>query len=187
MKMFSSLFPAALAALTLTACAPTDPPDVVTDLDVERYMGTWYDVGSFPQSFQDGCTCTTATYALQDNGEVSVTNRCRRDAVDGESTVAEARAWVPDSAEPGKLKVEFFPLFAADYWVVDLWEDDPAEPYSLAVVSDPSREFLWILSRTPQVDAQVLDGLVTDLEQRGWDMSRLQDTEHEGCVYDGVE
>jgi apolipoprotein D and lipocalin family protein len=93
---------------------------------------------------------------------------------------------VPDTDAPGKLKVEFFPLFAADYWVVDLWEDDPAEDYPLAVVSDPSREFLWILSRTPTVDPEVRAGLIDDLEARGFDMSRLQDTEHEGCVYDGV-
>jgi len=174
----SGLF--ALLAVGMASCGPETSLVPVSELEVKRYLGTWYDVASFPQTFQEGCHCTTATYELRNDGDISVLNRCRKDAVDGEKSEATARAYIPDPAEPGKLKVEFFWPFAADYWVVDLG-DEAAEPYSHAVVSEPGQQYLWILSRTSAMDQQVYDAILERLGDVGFALDRLDKTPQQGC------
>lgn len=169
-----------LSFTAATGCATSTTIEAVTELEVERYLGTWYDVGSFPQSFQEGCACTTATYEERDDGDISVTNRCRKEGLDGPEDEARARAYLPDPSRPGELKVEFFWPFAADYWVIEL--GDPGDgPYSYAVVSEPGMEYLWILSRTPSMEPALFDEIVARLEGQGFEMSRLAQTRQEGC------
>ena len=144
-------------------------PTVVESLDVERYMGLWYAIGSIPTSFEKQCIQgTTAEYELLENGQVRVTNTCF-DA-DGEPDVAVGRAWIPNEDEPTKLKVSFvrflgFWWFPGAYWVIDLAED-----YSYAVVGHPSYRFGWILSRTPSVSDDVLAGIIERIELQGYDI-----------------
>ncbi|MFH1809549.1 MAG: lipocalin family protein [Pseudomonadota bacterium] len=170
-------------ALLATACAGPTTISAVKDVDLERFDGTWYDVASFPQSFQDGCHCTTATYTLRDNGEVGVLNRCRKGSVDGELSEATARAYLPDPDKPGELKVEFLWPFAADYWVIDLGTPDVGE-YTHAVVSEPGQQYLWILSRAPEMNRTTYDEILGWLVDQGFDTGRLQAVEHQGCPSD---
>jgi apolipoprotein D and lipocalin family protein len=167
-----------LAAVALAGCGTTTserlglpPPTTVAHVDLQRYLGTWYDVASFPQRFQEGCTGTTATYSLRDDGDVGVVNRCRLGTLDGEEDVAEGRARVVDPATNAKLEVSFFRPFWGDYWIVDLGAD-----YEYAVVGDPSRDYLWILSRTPALDATVYDGILARLRAQGYEVERLRRT-----------
>lgn len=166
---------------TLVACATPAPLiDSVETLEVERYMGRWYDVASYPQRFQEGCACTTATYTLQDNGEVRVENACR---IDGEETGITGRAYAPDPARSAELLVEFFVLLpAGDYWVVRLDEplDDDA-PYPLAIVSEPQMDALWVLSREPVLDDAQWADIEAWLETKGFDLGRLERVSHDGC------
>ncbi|NLE59898.1 MAG: lipocalin family protein [Planctomycetes bacterium] len=144
------------------------PLDVVESVDLTRYAGKWYEIASYPTPFQAGCTGTTAEYTLRDDGKVTVVNTCNTGALDGPVDRIEGSARVPDPEVSAKLKVSFFPLFEADYWIIDLGPD-----YEYAVVGEPSRRFLWILSRTPTMDEAVYEEIISRLPEKGYDPDRL--------------
>jgi apolipoprotein D and lipocalin family protein len=161
-------------AILLTSCAMNGistlpPPDVVSRVDLNRYLGTWYEIASFPQRFQKGCTDSRADYRLRDDGDIEVLNSCLRD---GKMDTAKGRAWVVDRATNARLKVSFFWPFRGDYWIIDLGKE-----YEYAVVSAPSMKYLWILSRTPQMEEQRYQEIVGRLKDRGFDEARLTRTE----------
>ncbi len=149
------------------------PLEVVPQLDLPRYLGTWYVIASIPTSFERRCVQgTTAHYTLLPNGQIEVVNACF--SADGQRLEARGRAWIPDPKVPAKLKVSFVNLFglwlfAGDYWVIDLADD-----YSYAVVGHPSRNYGWILSRTPTMPEEVLAGIRQRLEAKGYDWSRFR-------------
>ncbi len=153
----------------LCACASSGPPpatlEVVPRVDLGRYAGRWYEIASFPQRFQKGCTDSRADYRLRGDGTVEVLNSCLRD---GRVATAKGKAWVVDKATGAKLKVSFFWPFRGDYWIIELGRD-----YEYAVVSAPSMKYLWILSRTPQMDEQRYREIVGRLKDRGFDIDRL--------------
>lgn len=144
--------------------------ETVKYVDINKYMGKWYEIASFPQSFQKGCSCTTAEYELMDNGKVRVINSCEVPDKT-ERKVSEGKAWVTDEETNAKLKVQFFWPFSGKYWIIDLADD-----YSYAVVGHPNRKYLWILSRTPQMDKGIYDDIVNRVEQKGFDISNLNVT-----------
>ncbi len=172
---------AALAGLALlgmkaysVARAATSTLDTIPSLDVPRYMGLWYEIARYPNRFERKCDgFTTATYTAQPDGSVKVENRCRR--ADGSIQLAEATAHQVGGPDSPRLKVRFapaalsfIPLAWGDYWVIDLDPD-----YRLAAVSEPGRDYLWILARTPQVEPAAYEALLTRLAARGFDTGRL--------------
>jgi len=167
----------ALAA-ALAACAPArddllPPPATVGQVDLSRYAGTWFEIARFPNSFQDGsrrCVDVTATYTPRPDGNLGVVNRCRDAANGGVERVAEGFA---RSASPGsdRLRVTFFWPFFGDYWVIGL---DPE--YRWAVVAAPSREYLWILSRTPTMSAGAYTVAREIARREGFEVRRLVTT-----------
>ncbi len=184
-----------VAALALTACftEASEPPrpipaaaaidptlgprpsgDTVAQVDVARYVGTWYETATIPQGFQARCAATTATYAPIDATTVSVWNRCRLDAVDGELIEIRGSARVVDPSN-ARLEVDFG-FARAPYWIVDLGVAPPGEPYPWAVVSNPDRSALWILARTPELPAARYDALIERLTVRGFEPARLRRT-----------
>lgn len=160
--------------LLLASCAADGPviapPEVVPRVDLARYAGTWYEIASFPQRFQKGCSDTRAVYTIRDDGKIEVLNSCFRN---GKVDTAKGKAWVVDSATNAKLKVSFFRPFRGDYWIIELGKD-----YEYAVVSAPSRKYLWILSREPRMDDAGYSRIGERLRERGFDVARLQRTEH---------
>ncbi len=161
-------FFAAGCATSTTERQRLPPLETVAHVDLSRYVGTWYEIASFPQSFQRGCTATTATYTLREDGDVDVLNRCRKGSVDGEERSARGRARVVDRATNAKLKVSFFRPFWGDYWIVDLADD-----YSYAVVGHPGRDYLWILARTPTMADATYRSILARLQAQGYETSRL--------------
>ena len=166
-----------LAALLLGACAaPAQaPPRTVSSVDLPRYMGRWYEIARFPNSFEDGrgrrCVGVTAEYALRADGKVAVTNRCL-DANDANrERVAEGTAYAVEDSGNARLRVSFFWPFYGDYWVVGL---DPE--YRWAVVGAPGRDYLWILSRTPWMTAEDHARAVAIATGQGFEAGRLQPT-----------
>jgi apolipoprotein D and lipocalin family protein len=170
----------ALLALTLlTAACATEPgpgtPRTVGQVDLARYAGTWFEAARFPTSFQDSarvrCEQVTATYTARPDGAITVVNRCRNALEGGAERVAEG---VARSAAPGndRLRVSFFWPFYGDYWVIGLDPD-----YRWAVVGAPGRDYLWILSRTPQMAPADFDAAVAIARREGFDTTRLQRTE----------
>lgn len=173
--------PLAMVLMIISACASqpdtgSAPVRAVETLDVPRYMGTWYEVSKYPNWFQAKCVSdTSADYSLQPDGTVQVVNRCRRATGEMDEAVGTARR-----VGPAKLEVRFAPWWLGwlpavwgNYWVIDL---DPS--YQLVAVSDPRREYLWVLARTPKVEPAAYQALLGRLQTQGFDISKLEITKH---------
>jgi len=157
----------AMAAAAVVS-AEEPPLEVVESVDLDRYLGTWYEIASYPAWFQRGCTAVTAQYSLRDDGLIRVVNSCNKGSLDGKLKQSTGRAKVVDGSNNAKLKVSFFGPFWGDYWIVDL---DPK--YRWAVVGVPSRKYLWILSRTRSMDEALYQEIVGRLQAKGYDKARL--------------
>jgi apolipoprotein D and lipocalin family protein len=172
-SVVSRLFFLTLACLHLPAQAQT-PVAPVAQVDLNRYAGKWFEIASFPMFFQRDCVGdTTAEYALAADGSVSVTNRCRTDSG---FDAAEGRATVVEGSNNARLKVSFFWPFRSDYWVIGLDAD-----YRWAVVGNPNRRFLWVLSRTPQLPQEMLDAALKAAADQGYDLKQLRYTAQDGA------
>jgi apolipoprotein D and lipocalin family protein len=163
----------------LSADSVTPPLATIAALDVPRYMGRWYEIAKYPNWFQKKCVGdTSAEYRLQPEGTVQVVNRCRMDNGEWNEAVGLARQ-IGGPTSP-RLEVRFAPAWLSfipavwgDYWVIDL---DPA--YQLVAVSEPRREYLWVLSRNPQVSKDVYEALLHRLRGLGFDPGKLEITPH---------
>jgi apolipoprotein D and lipocalin family protein len=161
----------AAAGLCLTGgCGALYPPlDVVAKVELDRYAGTWYEIARYPNSFERGCVGVTADYTPRDDGRIDVVNTCFESSLDGPSRDILGSARVVDETTNAKLKVSFFWPFEGDYWIIDLAED-----YSYAVVGEPARRFLWILSRTPAMDDALYEDIIAWLPEVGYDPDLLE-------------
>ena len=144
--------------------------EVVPHVDLEKYLGKWYEIARLPARFQEGCSDTTATYTLAKDGSVSVLNECIKN---GKIKQAKGRAKVVDKYTGAKLKVTFFRPFYGDYWIIKLGND-----YDYAVVGTPNRKYLWILSRTPQMDEKLFSQLIEFIKSKGFNVENLIRTSH---------
>ena len=145
----------------------------VKELDIERYMGPWYEIARFDHSFERGLVGCMAHYELQPNGKVKVTNTGYRKSLDGKFKESVGKAYRPDDNVPGKLKVSFFLNFYSEYNVLELAPD-----YRYALIGSKSDSYLWILSRTPELSQDDLDFLLGSAKARGYDTSKLIWVEH---------
>jgi apolipoprotein D and lipocalin family protein len=147
---------------------------VVTGLDLNRYTGKWFEIARFPNKFQKQCAShVDATYVMRTDGDINVTNRCKN--ASGAIEEAVGRARVPNPETMAKLQVRFapqwmtwLPMVWANYWIVDLAPD-----YSVSAVGDPTRKYLWILSRTPAIAEPAYNALMQRLVLQGYDTSKL--------------
>lgn len=156
------------------AAAAPPPLAAIASLDLARYMGEWTEIARYPNRFQKQCVGpSTATYSQQPEGRVRVVNRCPQADGRVDEAIGEARRIGP--AGSATLQVRFAPAWLSalpfvwgDYWVVEL---DAA--YQLAVVSEPKRDYLWVLSRQPSLSAPAWAALTTRLQALGFDPARL--------------
>jgi apolipoprotein D and lipocalin family protein len=155
-----------------------DPVRTVDFVDLSRYLGDWYEIASFPQWFQKDCYCTRAQYSLREDGKVDVLNTCNKGTVNGEFKSAHGYAKVVDEKSNAKLKVTFFWPFFGDYWIIGLDKD-----YRYAVISNSDRSTLWILSRTPELRADLYEEALHIAKAQGLDLTKLKLNEIKGCVY----
>ena len=147
-----------------------DSLEVVAQVDLQRYLGKWYEVAHLPFRFENDCTDITATYSLSKDGKISLLNECLKN---GKLKQAKGKAKVVDKSTGAKLKVTFFWPFSADYWIIDLGKN-----YDYAVVGTPNRKYLWILNRTPQMDDALFAQLVESAKSKGFDVNKLIKTPH---------
>lgn len=144
-----------------------DRLEVVESVDLSRYAGRWYEIARLPNRFEKKCAdSVTADYALRPDGKIEVVNRCRK--TNGQFTTAKGRAKIVDKKTNAKLKVTFFWPFYGDYWILDLGPN-----YEHAVVGDPSRDYLWILSREPRMDEAVYQKLLARMQSRGFKTEQM--------------
>lgn len=159
---------AALAAsfLPLSACSKDFDSTPVDGFDLSCYLGVWYEVARYNHSFEKGMDNTMAEYILQDDGKVFVLNTGWKD---GKFKVAEGKAkYMDPSGESGALKVSFFWFFYSEYNVMIVDEN-----YQISLVGSKSDNYLWILSRTPEPDPDLLKMVLDEAESRGYDTSKL--------------
>jgi lipocalin len=140
----------------------------VKELDLNRYLGTWYEIARFPHSFEKDLVGVTATYSLRDDGKIRVINQGYKNTLDGELSVAEGKAKIPNKLEPAKLKVSFFWIFYGDYNVLELDEN-----YQYVMIGSSSPKYFWILSRTPQMDSATYEMLLEKARKRGYNLDKL--------------
>lgn len=173
MKILSIVRSCLVFLLGYILMANAEQPAVTTvaQVDLQRYLGRWYEIGSFPMYFQRKCVGdTTADYSLEKDGEIGVFNRCR--TADG-FIDATGRAHVVPESGNARLKVSFFWPFYGDYWIIGL-----DESYRWALVGNPQRKNLWILSRTPVLPEAELQKAKAIALQQGFDLSKLRWTSH---------
>ena len=144
--------------------------EVVSHVDLNKYLGKWYEIAHLPFKFEDGCSNITATYALNKDGSIAVLNECIKN---GKKKQAKGKAKVVDKNSGAKLKVTFFWPFYGDYWIIKL--DDN---YGYSVVGTPSRKFLWILSRTKQIDNELNLQLIEFAKSKGFNVDNLIKISH---------
>ncbi|WP_408005456.1 lipocalin family protein [Pseudomonas huanghezhanensis] len=168
----------AFAALLMAGCASSGgdsmPPRTVDHVDLKRYQGTWYELARMPMFFQRNCAQSEAQYKLKDDGNIAVTNRCRTIEGKWEEATGTASPQVPGKTD--KLWVEFDNWFSrllpgvakGDYWVLYL-----GDGYKTALVGNPDRKYMWLLSRTAHVSEQTKNELLTKAQQQGYDTTKL--------------
>jgi apolipoprotein D and lipocalin family protein len=147
------------------------PLATVPSVDLDRYQGRWYEIARLPQTFEKDCYCVSAEYSIHPDGYVEVLNSCRKGSTTGEVKQAHGKAFPVEGTNNSKLRVQFFWPFRGDYWVLKL---DPNCAH--VVVGSPDRESLWILARTPTLDAATYDGLVSFARDRGFPVEQLEKT-----------
>lgn len=171
---------AMLSGLTVAACNPlerqpvgnTSVPQPAKPVELNRYLGKWYEQGRYEASFQQGCEGVTAEYAAEPNGSVAVVNSCRQGGTSGPLKTADASARVVEGSHGAKLKVTFFWPIEGDYWVLDRAND-----YSWSIVGEPSGRYLWLLTRARTISPRQYGALVSRASALGFDTTMLRRTQ----------
>ena len=141
---------------------------VVEQLDIEKYLGTWYEIARYDHSFERGLVGVKANYSMRADGKIKVLNSGYKDSLEGKFSEAIGKAKIPNSNIPSKLKVSFFWIFYGDYFVMELDEN-----YQWAVIGSSSDKYLWILRRSPQIKKETYTELTNKLKKRAYEVSNL--------------
>ncbi|MDX1809206.1 MAG: lipocalin family protein [Sulfurospirillaceae bacterium] len=155
-----------MLAYLFSGCSSNYPHLATVDkVDLNRYLGTWYEIARYDHVFERGCVNVSATYSLKKNGKIQVVNRC--ETSEGKQKEAIGSAYAVDDSN-SKLKVTFFWPFYGNYWIIKLDSN-----YTYALIGDPSRKYLWILSRTKKLDEDVKAKLLSSLPALGYTQDKL--------------
>lgn len=146
---------------------------VVSSVDLRRYMGRWYEYARYPNDWQEGVVDVVVEYTLRDDGRIRAYSTGRKGSFDGDETDTTAVAKVVCRETSAKWQMRFLLVLSADYWIIEVGSN-----YEYAVVGQPSRDYLWILSRTPTLDADIYRGICERLRRVGYDPERLVRTPH---------
>jgi len=173
-KLALAMIPLCLAACSLPPVnrAKDVPFGPVAQVDLQRYLGKWYELARFPNGFEENCEGVTAEYATRPDGRIAVANVCRDGSPAGKAKIANGIARIIDPASNAKLKVHFGVPFEGDYWVLERAND-----YAWSLVGEPEGRYLWVLSRTPTVSTALRDELIKRLAARGYAVDQLKWTQ----------
>ncbi len=171
MKRCVTAFALSVAVSLGQLCCGAEPPlDVAQDVDLSRFQGKWYEIARLPRTTQTDCHGTTAFYTRNPGGTLSLVNQCNVGGPSGPLSTVSMTATVPNVAEPAKLALSVGG-FSGDYWILEV-----GASYDYAVVGHPSRDYLWILSRTPTLDAPTMQGVIARAQGQHFDTTRLEYT-----------
>lgn len=157
-----------ILCLTIYSCSTTHPAlDCASGFDINRYTGTWYEIARLPNRFEKGLSGVQANYQWTKDSTITVINSGVKSS--GKKVRIEGVAFIPDSKVPAKLRVSFFRPFYSDYWVLAIDQN-----YESALIGEPGRNYLWILSRTPQMNEATYKTLVQIAARKGFDTKKLE-------------
>jgi len=160
--------------------------EVVSSLDLKKFQGTWYEIAHNPWFPEKGCFYMIANYKLTKENNIKVTNICRKNGMDGQISKVSGIAWLVDPKIKAKWEVQFIWPFTLDYWVIEIEEN-----YNYAVIGEPDRENLWILSRKPIMEKELLSRIIKNTKSKGYDLSNLiltpQDPLNSKCMTQWIE
>jgi apolipoprotein D and lipocalin family protein len=162
-----------LASMLLSNGYSQKLPSVVTEVDLERYQGTWYEIARLPNFFEKKLKCITAKYTLREDGKITVLNAGNYIESPHKPSSSEGVAWVPDRNSPAKLKVQFFWPFSGDYWIMYLDKE-----YRYVLVGDPSLKYLWILCREKTLEETTYKMLLQKAIDNGYNVTSIIRVEH---------
>jgi apolipoprotein D and lipocalin family protein len=160
------------AVLLLSCSADMKKLETVKRVELDRYLGKWYEIVRLPNRFEKGLVCVTAEYSMRDDGKIKVVNAGHKEEDLNEKDVATGKAWIPDTNHPGQLKVQFFWPFRGDYYIFHL----DTINYEYALVGSPSRKYFWLLSRKPVIADGRYQELISIAEEHGFDSSAFYKT-----------
>ncbi|AXH12106.1 lipocalin family protein [Halarcobacter bivalviorum] len=162
-----NIFLSIVVLFLFTACSYKDPNiKSVQKVDLDRYLGSWHEIARYEHRFEKDCKNVTATYSIKENKKIKVINSCTKITTNNK-TEAIGEAYAVDNTN-SKLKVSFFWPFYGDYWIIMLDED-----YSYAVISEPSKKYLWILSRDKRLTENIKEKILKRLKSLDYDLSKL--------------
>jgi apolipoprotein D and lipocalin family protein len=175
--MFIHRFLVVIMALLLAGCATLEKgpvgnsnvPQPAKPVDLQRYLGKWYELARYEAGFQKGCEAVTAEYSLIAADQIKVVNSCRQGSVEGNPRDAVGKAKIVAGSNNAKLRVSFFGPFYGDYWVLDRADD-----YSWAIIGEPSGRYLWLLHRQAAPGAAVAQALKKRASELGYDTQLLR-------------
>lgn len=168
-----------LMCIILSGCAYLDQgpigntlvPQPAKAVDLQKYLGRWYEIARYEASFQRDCEAVTADYTLQSDGLIKVVNSCRRETLDAPLETAEGQAYVVEDSLNAKLRVSFFWPFYGNYWVLDHGDN-----YNWVIVGEPSGRYLWLLFRAPHPAEKLQQAVKARATKMGYDLSLLRNT-----------
>lgn len=163
----------ACATLSSMPVGNRNVPEPSKSVDLDRYLGRWYEIYRYEAPFQKNCEAVAADYSRNANGTIRVLNSCRKGAVDGPLTTATGKARIVDVVSGAKLRISFFGPFYGDYWVLD-----HADDYQWSIVGEPSGRYLWILSREATPSDALKAMWRRRAEELGYDWSLVRETRH---------
>ena len=164
-----------LLIFSLSSCANNNTMKKKTkNINIERYLGKWYEIARYDHKFEKGLTGVTANYSMKPNGKIKVINSGYAGNLNGEYKSVEGKAYIPNPDNSGHIKVSFFWIFYADYFVLDIDEKD----YNWAIVGSKSNNYLWILCRNPKISDDLYNELIRKIENLGYNSSKLIKVEH---------
>jgi apolipoprotein D and lipocalin family protein len=172
--IITTLITLTLGALSQNVMAETVTPALqpVQYVELNRYVGLWYEIAHYPSKYQEGCQNSVVRFSLRDNGEIDVLNSCR-DKREGALHHADGRGWVTDTSNNARLKVSYFWPFRKEYVIIDQGTE-----YEYSVICTVDRKNIWIIARTPIINSNVFERIVTNIEKQGFHRDNLIKTEH---------
>lgn len=150
------------------SCMSNLPLKTVKNVDINKYLGEWYEIARLPNTFEKNLDCVTATYLSLPKGEIKVINKGYVIGKHPKFKTVNGKAWIPNKEELGKLKVQFFWPFSGDYWIIALDEN-----YNWALVGDPSRKYLWILARTKQIPENLYQSILKTAKEKNFPVETI--------------
>jgi len=171
MRVFQSLVCAVVLAAAGLSASQAAAPAPTKPVELQRYVGRWYEVARVPNRFENGsgCEAPTADYHQDDKGEVTVVQTCHQHSPTGPKKTYHATAQILDPGANAKFRLTFYLVLSVDYWVID-----HADDYRWAIVGDPKGQYVWLFSRQPGASAEMKNALVARARTLGYDVHKLE-------------